>query len=166
MWCYCRLYVAYRLGWHLGRAIRRFLREARQSFLGSSRSFEGGDHHAGRALIALTLVSMPVLMAVVIGRVEWFLNWPAMFAAAFFLVILLGGPLSEIPWLLRKAIKLEISMCLLAGFVMLLDSKALWSLLDPFGLTRNQTGFHLILATVCIWLTGIFWIIFSRPKRR
>lgn len=166
MWCNCRLYVAYRLGWHLGRAIRRFLRKAHQSFLGSSRSLEGGDRHAGQALIAVALLSMPILVAAVIGRVEWFLNWPAMFAAAFFLVILLRGPLSEVPWLLRKAIGLEISMCLLAGFVMLLDSKALWSLLDPFGLTRNQTGFHLVLATVCIWLTVVFWIISSAPKRR
>jgi len=87
-------------------------------------------------------------------------------AAAFFLVILLRGPLSEIPWLLKKALKLEISMCLLAGFVMLLDWKPLWSFLDPFGLTRNQTGFHLILVTVCIWLAGVSWIIFSRPKRK
>jgi len=108
---------------------------------------------------------MPILVAVVIGRVEWFLNCPSMFAAAFFLVILLRGPLSEIPWLLKKALRLEMSMCLLAGFVMLLDWKPLWSFLDPFGLTRNQTGFHLILATVCTWLAGVSWIIFSRPKR-
>jgi len=166
VWCYCRLYIAYRLGWRLGRAIRRFLREARQSFLGSFRSPESGTHRAGRVLIALTLVSMPILVAVVIGRVEWFLNWPAMFAAAFFLVILLRGPLSEVPWLLKKALKLETSMCLLAGFVMLLDSKPLWRFLDPFGLTRDQTGFHLILGAVCIWLAGVFWIIFSRRNRR
>ena len=166
MWCYCRLYLAFRLGWHLGRAIRRFLREARQSFRCSFRSSEGGVRHAGRALIALILVSMPILAAVVIGRVEWFLSCPSMFAAAFFLVILLRGPLSEIPWLLKKALRLEMSMCLLAGFVMLLDWKPLWSFLDPFGLTRNQTGFHLILATVCTWLAGVSWIIFSRPKRK
>ena len=166
MWCYCRLYLAFRLGWHLGRAIRRFLREARQSFRCSFRSSEGGVRHAGRALIALILVSMPILVAVVIGRVEWFLNCPSMFAAAFFLVIVLRGPLSEIPWLLKKALRLEMSMCLLAGFVMLLDWKPLWSFLDPFGLTRNQTGFHLILATVCTWLAGVSCIIFSRPKRK
>ena len=166
MWCYCRLYFAYRLGWHLGRAIRRFFRVAPQSFRCSFRSSEDGSQHARRALIALILVSMPILAAVVIGRVEWFLNCPLMFAAAFFLVILLRGPLSEIPGLLKKALKLEISMCLLAGFVMLLDWRLLWSFLGPFGLTRNQTGFHLILATVCIWLAGVFWIIFSRPKRK
>ena len=166
MWCYCRLYFAYRLGWHLGRAIRRILREARQSFRSSFRSSEDGFQHAGRTLIALILVSMPVLVALVIGRVEWSLNCPSMFAVAFFLVMLLRGPLSEIPWLLKKVLKLGISMCLLAGFVMLLDWKPLWSFLDPFGLTRNQTGFHLILATVCIWLAGVSWIIFSRPKRK
>jgi hypothetical protein len=108
---------------------------------------------------------MPILVAVVIGRVEWFLNWLAIFAAAFFLVILLRGPLTEIHWLLKKALELEISMCLLAGFVMLLDSKPLWRFLDPFGLTRNQIGFPLILGAVCIWLAGVFWIIFS-PNRR
>ncbi len=163
---HCRLYFAYRLGWHLGRAIRRIFREARQSFRSSFRSSEDGFQHAGRTLIALILVSMPVLVAVVIGRVERSLNCPSIFAAAFFLVILLRGPLSEIPWFLKKALKLEILMCLLAGFVMLLDGKLLWSFLDPFGLTRNQTGFHLILAAVCIWLAGVSWIIFSRPKRK
>ncbi len=165
MWYYCRLYLAFRLGWHLGRGIRRFLREARQSFRCSYRSSEGGVQHAGRTLIALILVSMPIAVPVVIGRVEWFLNCPSTFAAAFFLVILLLGPLSETPWLLQKVLKLEMSMCLLAGFVMLLDWKPLWSFLGPFGLTRSQTGFHLILATVCIWLAGVSWITFSRPKR-
>src|SRR5260370_28365198 len=102
VWCYCRLYFAYRLGWHLGRAIRRIFLEARQSFRSNFPSSEGGFQHAGRTLISLTLVSMPVLVAVVIGRVEWFLNCPSMFSAAFFLVIFLRGPLSESPWLLKK----------------------------------------------------------------
>src|SRR5260370_14252300 len=102
VWCYCRLYFAYRLGWHLGRAIRRIFREARQSFRSNFRSSEGGFQHAGRTLIALILVSMPVLVAVGIVRVEWVLNCPSMLAAAIFLVIFLRRPLSESPWLLKK----------------------------------------------------------------
>src|SRR5260370_2861641 len=87
VWCYCRLYLAYRLGWHLGRAIRRFFREARQSFRSSFRSSEDGFQYARRTLIALGLVSMPVLVPVVVGRGAWVLCWSSLFCPALFLAI-------------------------------------------------------------------------------
>ncbi len=162
---------AYWVGWYLGRAMKGLFREVGESFRGGYQSAgiaperTGPSSQKGRRLLTLILVIVPIAL-LVIGPREWVVNWPAMFAAAFLLGAFLRGPLSEIPWFLKKLVKLGISVSLLAGFSMLLRWEPLWSFLGPVGLTRNQTGFHLILLAVCIWWVGVFWIIFSRPKRQ
>jgi hypothetical protein len=72
----------------------------------------------------------------------------------------LRNPLSTF---LQKVVKLAISVCLLAAFSMLMNWGPLWNLLAPVGLTRNETGLHLIVAAVCIWWISVCWITFSRP---
>ncbi|MCI0624880.1 MAG: AAA family ATPase [Acidobacteria bacterium] len=74
------------------------------------------------------------------------------------------GRQSHIPWLAKKILRLAISTCLLYGFWMLLNWAPLWSLLRPFGMSRNRTGFWLILTAILFWMIGLVRILFSRPK--
>jgi len=135
---YCRFRLARWLGWYLGRGMRM--------------------------LVPLLLVlSIAILTAATLGS-SAFLNWPTMFGAAFLFFVLLRGLLSESSAFLKKAVKLGIAVCLLAGFSMLMNWGPLWGLLEPFGFTRNQTGFHLIVAAVSIWWISVFWITLSRPS--
>jgi hypothetical protein len=137
---YCRFWLARWLGWHLGRGMR--------------------------VLFPLVLVlSISFWIAATLGSSAHFLNWPTMFGAAFLFLLLLRGLLSESSAFLKKLVKLGISVCLLAAFSMLMNWGPLWSLLGPFGFTRNQTGFHLIVATVCMWWISVLWITLSRPRR-
>jgi hypothetical protein len=132
---YCEFRLFRWLGWYLRRVIR--------------------------GLLPLVLVlSSSILIGATLGSKAHFLNWPTMFGAAFLLIILSRNPLSVF---LQKAMKLGTSVCLLAGFSMLMNWTPLWNLLGPFGLTRNETGFHLIVAAVCIWWVSVCWITFSRP---
>jgi hypothetical protein len=62
----------------------------------------------------------------------------------------------------KKALKLGTSVCFLTSFWLLVNWKPVWVLLGPMGFSRNQTGFHLILAAVCIWLVSVFGIVFSK----
>jgi hypothetical protein len=111
----------------------------------------------------ILVVSIAIAIAATLGSSAHLINWPMMFGAAFLLMVLLRGLLSESSVLLKKAVKLGISVCLLAGFSMLMNWSPVWIPLGPFGLTRNETGFHLIVAAVCIWWICVFWITFSRP---
>jgi hypothetical protein len=136
---YCRFRLVRWLGWYLG--------------------------HVTRLLFPLILVlSISILIAATLGSSAYFLNWPTMVGATFLLMVLLRGLRSESSAFLKKAVKLGISVCLLAGFSMLMNWSPLWSLLGPFGLTRSQTGFHWIVAAVCTWWISVFWITFSRPR--
>jgi SpoVK/Ycf46/Vps4 family AAA+-type ATPase len=49
---------------------------------------------------------------------------------------------------------------------MLLNWGPLWDVLGPFGLSRNRTGFWLILAAILIWLVSVIRIVFSRRMAR
>ena len=133
---YCEFRLFRWLGWYLRRVIR--------------------------ALSPLILVlSTSILIAATLGSNAHFINWPTMFGAAFLLIILSRSPLSVF---LQKVVKLGISVCLLSAFSMLMNWGPLWSLLGPFGFTRNQTGFHLIVAAACTWWISVFWITLSRPS--
>jgi hypothetical protein len=92
----------------------RFLRKTRQSLPGSFRSSEGDAHHAGRTPIALILVSMPIPVSVVIGRVEDLLNWPRTFAQPSYSRSYSVDRFPRSQGFSKKALKLEIAMCLLA----------------------------------------------------
>ena len=166
-----RLALAHRLGWHVGRGVRGLFREVRGAFRGGYRSAtttaRGANDPISKQsgpLIALILILLPITVVGAIGPREWFLKWPAMFAGAFLLVMLLRGPLSEIPRIVKKILKLATSVLLLYGFWMLLNWKPLWGVLAPFGFTRNRTGFVLIVAAILAWWVSVFWILFSRAK--
>jgi transitional endoplasmic reticulum ATPase len=54
----------------------------------------------------------------------------------------------------------------LYGFWVLLNWAPLWSLLRPFGMSRNRTGFWLILTAILLWAIGVIRTLFSRRKVR
>jgi ABC-type nickel/cobalt efflux system permease component RcnA len=66
----------------------------------------------------------------------------------------------------KKVVRLGISVCLLYGFWMLMNWKLLWVVLGPLGLTRREAGFWLMLGAILIWWVSVLWIVFSRPRRR
>lgn len=75
----------------------------------------------------------------------------------------LRGHLFRVPWFAKKIVKLALATFFLYAFWILLNWKPLWNALGPFGLSRNTTGFWLILAAIFTWLVSL-WIVFSRPK--
>ena len=63
--------------------------------------------------LALLLILVPVVILVVVGAAEWFVNWPTMFGIALLLVASLRGPLASSYPVGKKIVKLAISICLL-----------------------------------------------------
>ncbi len=165
--------LAHRLGWYLGRGVKGFVSQVRDSFRRGYRSSAATPRASNRPtgskerpFLTLMLVVVPLAVVAAVGPREWFLNWPTMFAGALLLVALLRGPLSGIHRVGKKIVRLGISICLLYGFWLLLNWKPLWSFLEPFGMTRNRAGFRLILVAIIVWWVTVFWIIFSRGKRQ
>ena len=165
--------LAHRLGWYLGRGVKGFVSQVRDSFrrgyqssVATPRASNGPTSSKERPFLALMLVVVPLAVVAAVGPPEWFLNWPTMFAGALLLVALLRGPLSDIHRVGKKIVKLGISVCLLYGFWLLLNWKPLWSFLEPLGMTRNRAGFRLILIAIIVWWVTVFWIIFSRGTAR
>lgn len=76
------------------------------------------------------------------------------------------SPLSHIPWPAKKILKLALTTSLLYGFWMLLNWAPLWGFLRPFGMSRNRTGFWLILTAILFWGISLVRILFSRPKAK
>jgi SpoVK/Ycf46/Vps4 family AAA+-type ATPase len=167
------LALAHRLGWYLGRGVKGFLSQVHDSFHRGYRSSAATPQASNRPtsskerpFLTLMLVVVPLAVVAAVGPREWFLNWPALFAGAFLLVVLLRGPLSGIHRVGKKIVRLGISICLLYGFWLLLNWKPLWGFLEPFGVTRNRAGFRLILVAIIVWWVTVFWIIFSRGTAR
>lgn len=71
--------------------------------------------------LALLLILVPVVILVVAGVAEWFVNWPAMFGIALLLVASLRGPLASSYPVGKKIVKLAISIGLFYGFWLLLN---------------------------------------------
>lgn len=112
-------------------------------------------------------VTLSLILFVGLAPFRWperFLLWLVISTGSFLLVTMLRGPRSGIRWLLWKLVRLGISVCLLYGFWMLLNWRPLWRLVKPFGLTRDRTGFELILAAILLWWVSVFWILFSRRR--
>lgn len=165
------LALAHRLGWHLGRGVKGFFSQLDESFRGGYQSSATNPPASNlpanakrKPFRTLLLIVVPLAVVAAVGPAEWFLNWPTMFAVALLLVVLLRGPLSSVHYVGKKIVGLAISICLLYGFWLLLNWKLLWTLFKPFGLTRNGTGFRLILVAIIGWWVSVFWIIFSRAR--
>jgi hypothetical protein len=114
--------------------------------------------------LLILLITSLLLLAITIPT-PWISNAPVMFLLAGFQLVLLRRPLHGLALPLQKAVRIEISICILAGVAMLLNWRSLWTILEPLGLTRNQAGFYLLLVSVCTWWVWVFWIVFSRQRK-
>jgi transitional endoplasmic reticulum ATPase len=165
------LALAHRLGWHVGRGLSGFFSRLHESFRSGYQSSAATPPNRranakGKYLLALLLIVVPLFIVAAVGPAEWFLNWPAMFGLALLFTALLRGPLSTIHYAGKRILKLAISTCLLYGFWRLLNWKPLWHILSPLGLTRNGSGFRLILLAIIAWWISVFWILFSRTRHK
>jgi hypothetical protein len=114
----------------------------------------------------LTLFLICFAVAAVAGFSQRRLSLLLVIAVTLDLAILLCSRFAQRWYALRKLASMAISVCLLYGFWTLLNWPPLWRVLGPFGLTRREAGFWLILATILLWWMSVIWIAFSRPYRR
>ncbi len=169
-----RFSIVHWLFWHFGRCSAEICLGVRDSFVWVIRTAKDkfftvkGRRQDGKLgpMLTLILVGLPIGVLVLLGPPSWFLNWPVMLASAVVLFGIVRGPLAGAPSFLRKVVKLAISICLLVGIGMLLDWRPLWVALRAFGLTRNETGFWLMLLAAVSWWAAFCWIVFSRSKQR
>lgn len=159
--------------WRVGRMAGNFFggvhetavwgwRAAREDFSRNPARHAGGK--ARRPILILLLIALPIVVIAALGPPEWFINWPAMFAASLLLLQVLRGPLAEAPSFLRKTVKLAISFCLLIAFTKLLYWHPLWAMLAPPDADSSRTRAWIMVISVLGWWVAVFWIIFSRPK--
>lgn len=142
------------LSWYV-RFILGFVRSLYESFCSPTKR---------QAIFSLILLFTSLGLISGVVPKSWLYNSPTMFLLAGLLAFLLRGPLNGLATPFYKAVAIGISLCLLASVAMVLDWRPLWILMEPFGLTRNQTGFHLLLVCVVVWWAAVLWIVFS-PSR-
>ena len=156
---------------HLRRVIAEFSYGTIHSFRGG---FQTGVTAAGRGggrarpkhsfWLTLFLICFAVAAAAQIS--VWRPSMLLIFAVILDLAILLRSRFSKSWYAVRKLARVVISVCLLYGFWTLLNWRPLWRIVRPFGFTRREAGFWLILAAILIWWVGVIWIAVSRPYRR
>ena len=117
-------------------------------------------------VLALILIGLPIAAIAVLGRSEWLLNWPVMFAAGIVLMGMLRGPLEQASSFLRKIVKIAASFCLLIAFTKLLYWHPFWAMVGAPGMDVGRGRAWLMVISVLGWWISVFWILFSRPRMR
>lgn len=114
----------------------------------------------------LSLFLICFAVAAVAGFSQWRPSILLVLAVTLDLAILLRSRFVQRWYALRELARMAISVCLLYSFWTLLNWRPLWRVMGPFGLTRREGGFWLILAAILLWWMSVIWIAFSRPYRR
>jgi hypothetical protein len=162
--------------WHWSRldsdcALARFLHKACDSFRCGSRPIAVSPESQARHLsqkpgLFLTLSLASFVVGVAASSPERFLGWLAILAGTVWLAVVLPRRSFGVVHVVKKVVRLGVSVCLLYGFWMLMNWKLLWVVLEPLGLTRREAGFWLMLGAILIWWVSVLWIVFSRPRRQ
>ena len=154
--------------------IRRLRRAPAEFIYATIRSFRGGFETgataAGRSRgraglkhpIWVTLFLILSAVAVAAEFSTWRPSLLLVFALTLDLAILLRSGFTQRWYALRKLAFVIISVCLLYSFWTLLNWRPLWRIVGPFGLTRREAGFWLVLSAVLLWWVSVIWIAFSR----
>jgi hypothetical protein len=152
-------------------ALACFLHKACDCFRRGCRSIasapESKTHHGNQKpqlFVTLPLTSFVVPVAATFP--ERFLGWLAILARTVWLAVVLPRRSFGFVHVVKKVVRLGVSVCLLYGFWMLMNWKLLWVVLEPLGLTRREAGFWLMLGAILIWWVSVLWIVFSRPRRQ
>lgn len=154
--------------------ISRFKRAPAEFIYATIRSFRGGFQTGvsaggcggGRARpkhpFWMTLFLICFAVAAAAETSVWRPSMLLVFAVILDLAILLSSRFSRRCYALRKLAQVIFSVCVLYGFWTLLNWRPLWRVVGPFGLTRREAGFWLILAAILLWWGSVIWIAFSR----
>ena len=79
-------------------------------------------------------------------------SWPAFFAAALAIWLVLKGPASAKPTWVQRLCRVAIAFCLYIGFLYLLKWNPFWTLLSVGPNSRNKAEGFLILLSTLVWL--------------
>ena len=97
------------------------------------------------------------------GPADWiFRSWPALFAAALAMWLLLKGPAATAHSLVRKGCRLAMFFFLYSGFLYVLKWNTFWNWVFALGFeNRKKTEGFLILASTLVWLAITFRTLFG-----
>ena len=91
-------------------------------------------------------------------------SWPALFAAALALWLVLKGPAAAKPSWVQRLCRLAIAFCLYSGFLYLLKWNPFWKLLSVDLDNRNKLEGFLILLSTLIWLIATLRALLSGSR--
>jgi len=96
------------------------------------------------------------------GPADWILrSWPALFATAAAMWLLLQGPVANTPPFVQKGCRSVMVFFAYAGFLYLLKWNPFWKWMLWLGFEdRNKTEGFLILVSTLIWLVATFRTLF------
>jgi transitional endoplasmic reticulum ATPase len=95
------------------------------------------------------------------GPLDWlFHSWPALFAAACAMWLLLNGVLSVSPSWIQKACRLVLVFFIYSGFLYFLRWPPFWSMMQSLGFTskNKETGVLVLIATI-VWMIATVRVI-------
>jgi len=95
------------------------------------------------------------------GPLDWlFQSWPALFAAAGAMWLLLNGPASAAPSWVRKACQVILVFFVYSGFLYFLRWPPFWTVMQSLGFTskNKETGVLILVATI-VWMIATVRVI-------
>lgn len=95
------------------------------------------------------------------GPLAWlFQSWPALFAAAGAMWLLLNGPASAAPSWVRKACRVILVFFVYSGFLYVLRWPPFWTMMQSLGFTSKNkgTGVLILIATI-VWMIATVRVI-------
>jgi hypothetical protein len=97
------------------------------------------------------------------GPADWILrSWPALFATAAAMWLLLQGPVANMPLFVQKGCRFVMVFFAYAGFLYLLKWNPFWKWMLWLGFeNRNKTEGFLILVSTLLWLVATLRILFG-----
>jgi ATP-dependent Zn protease len=96
-----------------------------------------------------------------VGPMDWlFQSWPALFAAACSMWLLLNGPVSIAPIWIRKACRVTLAVFVYSSFLCFLRWPPLWTMMQSLGFTskNKETGVLILIATI-VWMIATVRVI-------
>ena len=92
-------------------------------------------------------------------------SWPALFAAAVAMWLILKGPVVKKPSWVQKTCRLAMAFFLYSGFLYLLKWNPFWKWMLSVGFeSRNEAEGFLILISTLVWIIATLRILLRGPR--
>jgi transitional endoplasmic reticulum ATPase len=97
------------------------------------------------------------------GVADWiFRSWPALFASALGMWLLLSGPIVNAPRWVQKGVRLAMVFFVYSGFLFLLRWNPFWAWMNSLGFTNRNTDMGvLILVATILWILATVRVFFG-----